>query len=201
MHISRILRRRPSPALVVACIALAVALGGTGYAAVRLAPESVGTAQLKDNAVVSSKVRNYTLVRADFRPGQVPRGLRGLRGLRGFTGHVGPVGPAGPTGPAGPAGAPATASTITVRASSVTVPGNTAGNGAYATRAVQVDCAADERGIGGGSTWDNDGNDLELATVYSRPILTGTKITGWRARGGSDIATNAQFSVFALCEK
>jgi hypothetical protein len=47
----RIVVGRPSPALVVACLALAVALGGTSYAAVILPKNSVGTAQLKRGAV------------------------------------------------------------------------------------------------------------------------------------------------------
>jgi hypothetical protein len=48
---------RPSPAMVVACIALAVALGGTSYAAITLPKNSVGTKQLKKNAVTSVKVK------------------------------------------------------------------------------------------------------------------------------------------------
>ena len=89
--------RRPSPALVVACAALLVALTGTGVAAVsQLVPRSsVGTAQLKSNAVVSSKVKNGSLLRADFKSGQVPAGP---------TGPAGPAGPAGAAGAAGPAG-------------------------------------------------------------------------------------------------
>ena len=39
----KILRRLPSPAMVVACAALTVALGGTGYAAIKLPRNSVGT--------------------------------------------------------------------------------------------------------------------------------------------------------------
>ena len=39
--------RLPSPALVIACLALAVALGGTGYAAFKLPAGSVGTRELK----------------------------------------------------------------------------------------------------------------------------------------------------------
>jgi hypothetical protein len=50
---------RPSPAMVVACIALLVALGGTSVAAVsQLASNSVGTAQLKNNAVTTPKIKN-----------------------------------------------------------------------------------------------------------------------------------------------
>jgi hypothetical protein len=51
-----ILSRLPSPAMVVACIALAVALGGTSYAAIKLPSNSVGTKQLQKNAVVATKL-------------------------------------------------------------------------------------------------------------------------------------------------
>ena len=41
----RLLRHRPSPAMVVSLLALTVALGGTGYAAIVLPANSVGTTQ------------------------------------------------------------------------------------------------------------------------------------------------------------
>ena len=88
----RLLRHRPSPAMVVACLALTLALGGTSYAAIKLPKNSVGTKQLKKNAVVSAKVKNGSLLRADFKAGQVPAG------------PAGPVGPQGPQGVQGPAG-------------------------------------------------------------------------------------------------
>jgi hypothetical protein len=91
--------RRPSPGLVVGLIALFVALGGTGYAAVVLPAHSVGTKQLKRDAVTSSKVKNFSLLRRDFKRGQLPRGPQGRAGPRGATG---PPGPQGATGPAGP---------------------------------------------------------------------------------------------------
>jgi hypothetical protein len=59
---------------VIACVALAVSLGGIGYAAVTLPRNSVGQAQLKPNAVVSSKVKNGALQRRDFAKGQLPPG-------------------------------------------------------------------------------------------------------------------------------
>jgi hypothetical protein len=82
----RRLQRRPSPALVVAVVALLVGLCGTGVAAVSVAlpPGSVGTAQLKKGAVVSSKVRDRSLRSVDFATGQLPKGA---------------TGPAGPPGP------------------------------------------------------------------------------------------------------
>jgi hypothetical protein len=60
-----VLRHRPSPAMVVACIALTIALGGTSYAATKLPARSVGTKQLKKNAVTSPKVKNNALTGAD----------------------------------------------------------------------------------------------------------------------------------------
>jgi hypothetical protein len=85
------LSKRLSPATVLASIALFVALGGTSVAAVTaLAPNSVGTAQIRNNAVVSTKVRNGSLRRVDFAANQLPAGLRG------------PAGPPGPTGATGP---------------------------------------------------------------------------------------------------
>ena len=47
---------RPTASLVVALIALLVALAGTGWAASRLSPNSVGTKQLRDAAVTSHKL-------------------------------------------------------------------------------------------------------------------------------------------------
>src|SRR5262245_59274830 len=62
-------RLRPSPAMVVACIALTVALGGTSYAAIKLPKNSVGPRQLKTNAVTSPKVKNNAMTGADVNEG------------------------------------------------------------------------------------------------------------------------------------
>jgi hypothetical protein len=51
----RILRRRPSPALVVATLALFLAAGGTGYA-LTLPANSVGSAQIQAGRVLNSKL-------------------------------------------------------------------------------------------------------------------------------------------------
>jgi len=49
---------RPSPALVIALLALVVSLSGTAYAAVQLPKSSVGAKQLKKNAVTVKKIKN-----------------------------------------------------------------------------------------------------------------------------------------------
>jgi hypothetical protein len=75
--------------MVIGCAALAIALGGTGYAAVNALPR---------NSVTSVQVKDHSLLAKDFKRGQIPKGPRGAPG------PAGPAGPAGPTGPAGPAG-------------------------------------------------------------------------------------------------
>jgi hypothetical protein len=59
--------RKPSAAMVVACISLAVALGGVSYAAVSLPKNSVGPKQLRKNAVSGPKVLNKSLGSADIK--------------------------------------------------------------------------------------------------------------------------------------
>lgn len=101
--------RRPSPALVVAIIALVAAMAGTGWAAFKLPRHSVGHAQLKKNAVTSSNVRDRSLLARDFRPGQLPSGGRGGTGATGPRGARGPRGRTGARGPVGPTAVTASA--------------------------------------------------------------------------------------------
>src|SRR4051794_29114757 len=93
--------RLPSPGTVLASVALLVALGGTAYAAGVLPANSVGTLQLRANAVTSSKVRDGSLRAVDFKPGQLPRGPAGAPGATGQPGSQGPPGATGPQGPQG----------------------------------------------------------------------------------------------------
>jgi hypothetical protein len=91
---------RPSPATVIATIALMVALAGTGYAATSLPANSVGNKQLQTGAVTASKVRIHTLLKANFAPGQLQRGAPGAPGPPGAQGGRGPTGAQGPSGTA-----------------------------------------------------------------------------------------------------
>ena len=59
-----LIRLRPSPAMVVACLALGLALGGTSYAAIKLPKNSVGAKQLKKNAVTSPKIKSNAVTGA-----------------------------------------------------------------------------------------------------------------------------------------
>jgi hypothetical protein len=93
---------------VVATLALFIALGGGAYAALRVPKNSVGSKQLRADAVNSSKVQNGSLLEGDFKAGQLPAGPKGDAGSPGPKGDAclpadaacrGPKGDAGSQGP------------------------------------------------------------------------------------------------------
>lgn len=63
-----ILRRRPSPALVISCIALFLSLGGVSYG---VAAGFIDSRDIKNNTVASADVRNNTLRTFDIRNNSV----------------------------------------------------------------------------------------------------------------------------------
>jgi Collagen triple helix repeat (20 copies) len=182
----RITSHRPSPAMVVAFIALLLALGSGAYAQLRIPRNSVGTAQLKANSVTSPKVRAGSLLRSDFRAGQLPRGPQGpagpagAAGARGLTGERGPAGPAGPAGPTGPAGA-----TNLTQVIAQTALGTSNAN-----------CPAGQRATGGGGI-AADGAYLFAST----PLLTGPTPTGWQVQAEELAAPNnpANVTAYVVC--
>ena len=89
------LRKRLTYANVIATLALFIALGGTSYAVTALPKNSVGTQQLKKSAVTSVKVKDGSLVAADFAAGTLLKGETGATGAQGAAGPQGPVGPSG----------------------------------------------------------------------------------------------------------
>ncbi len=204
----KLLRRRPSPAMVVACIALLVALSGTGIAAVTALPNnSVGPAQLKSNAVTNpklaasavtnaklaadavtgAKVKNGSLQKGDFAAGQLPSGPAGPKGDTGDKGETGPQGVIG---------------AITVRSSTVLIDGGTGQNGAYSTRSISRNCDSDEKAISAGTGWSDDVNDLELVTVAIKPVLNAqNQVIGYIGKGGNDSGNDSTFTLYVLCYK
>jgi hypothetical protein len=135
-----ILRPLGSPAMIVACTALIVALGGVSYAAGVLPKGSVGTAQLQKKSVTASKLRansvsglkvkDGSLGASDFKAGQLP---------------AGPKGDPGAQGPKGDKGDPGVAQ-VTVRTSDhMTIPPNT-------VKAAVAHCQPGEVALGGGAS-------------------------------------------------
>src|SRR4051812_49757258 len=85
---------RPSHGTIVAYTALAVALGGTSYAAVNVTGQ-----QVKDSSLTGRDVKNGSLTGNDIKKRSVP--------IDRLSGAL-PTGPMGPAGPAGAQGGPAT---------------------------------------------------------------------------------------------
>jgi len=95
--------RRPSPALVIACLSLFVALGGTGYAATHLVAhgaKSKKTTKPLSSGKVNSLIAAY--LRKHHASIEGPTGATGATGALGATGGSGATGGIGVTGPQGP---------------------------------------------------------------------------------------------------
>lgn len=199
-----IIGRRPSPAMLVALVALMLAMAGTSYGAdavssatqlitgKQIAKNAVKERQLGRGAVTSAKVRDFSLVQRDFRPGQLPAGVPGPAGPEG------PAGPAGPTGPEGAKGDPGATQVVARRAGA-----NTLGQ---TTPTVNAFCNAGETVVGGGG-WFQTGVEGDRL-VWSRPAMpsgdapiSGQAPTGWsvKAHNAKDAAATTVLSVFVLC--
>ena len=86
--------------MLVACVALLIALGGTGIAAVGALPKgSVSTDAIRDGAITTKKLANHAVTLAKLAPAARIPGKRGDPGPRGATGSPGPKGDKGVTGP------------------------------------------------------------------------------------------------------
>ena len=101
--------RLPSPAMVVALIALIVALGGTGYAATRLPGSPLATATKVGRHGKKPSSKGLTRQRIEHLIASYVGSHRSeLTGPPGATGPAGTSGSAAKEGPQGPPGAPAT---------------------------------------------------------------------------------------------
>jgi hypothetical protein len=187
---------------VMSVIALFIALGGTGYAAVALPKNSVGTSQIKKNgvggpeirknAVRSGEVKNGALRAGDFAAGQLPAGPQGLQGLQGVQGVQGQRGTFGD---------------ITTQFEQAAAPLADNTSASY-----DVHCPDGQRALAGGAR--GDATDSEFTNVTSsRPIISTTSpgapvdggtFTGWRATvlnptGGAPPGGDILPQVWVIC--
>lgn len=184
---------RLSYANVIASLALFIALGGVSWATVSLPRASVGNPQLKANAVSTEKVRNGSLLAADFKPGQLPPGPRGLAGTQGIPG------PKGDPGPRGDPGAPG-ATNVVVRTQVADV--NAAGGRAL----FQVLCAPGERAVGGGASTTDSLTAAELQQSFpvgdnGVRLGEGQTPTGWQTLVKNDSASTTSATGYAVCAR
>jgi Collagen triple helix repeat (20 copies) len=103
--------RRPSPALVVAMVALFVSLQQTGLASRALQAAGCNCATSRDivnNSLTGVDIKNGSLTKRDLRKGTIPSPIRNVavKGEKGDQGQPGPKGEQGLTGAKGDPGAP-----------------------------------------------------------------------------------------------
>jgi hypothetical protein len=188
--------------LIFSVTALFVALFGStplGDAAYQaLVPRnSVGTPQLKQNAVTSAKIApdairtgqivDGSLLTADFKTGQIPQGPQGPKGDKGERGDTGPRGPAGLQGPRGPSGI----SGWQIVAERRRIPKQGTG------QIWSVLCPAGKKVLGGGVTISPRGGASGFRLLQNGPHDQGA---GWEAtafNGGSSDDVSA--AVWAIC--
>jgi hypothetical protein len=178
-------RRMPSPAMVVACIALSVALGGTSYAAIRLPAGSVGTKQLKRGAVTGVKVKGNALGGVQIneaRLAKVPSARRA-----DTAGSATSAATAANATTADTADTATRAPVIRLDYQSTTVALPAAFG--TATRGT-VSCPAGLNVVGGGAKLAEPWNGV---VDDSNPVGR----TGWEATGSSETAQN--MTVFVIC--
>ena len=172
------MRNRWPVVLSIAALLVAV-LGSTpvGEAALNALPRnSVGPLQLKNDSITSIKVRNGSLLAADFRAGQIPQGPQGPAGA------AGPAGPAGPQGAAGATGLQAVFTTSAIDST--------------ATRTLTAACPSGKVALGGGvSAAPVNTPGVAITTSYLANSTT------WTASAREVVATsdNWGLNVVVIC--
>jgi hypothetical protein len=185
----RSVRDRLTYSNVMATTAVFIALGGTSYAVASLPRNSVGSNQIRSQAVRSSDIRDRAIAVRD-----ISRDAR-----ESLEGNRGPAGPRGSQGPKGDKGDPGIVTTpdggavriaLTIKTAGGTVPASdgevTQPGDATAT------CDAGQRVTGGGVRFDNPTGTTVLDSGPS-----GT--SAWIAHVGSDAQSSRTFTVYAIC--
>ena len=167
----RSMRRLLRPANVLACLALFIALGGTGWAGDVIGHNAVGTPQLKAAAVTSIKLAPGAVTRSKIAKGAVGSDAIAAGAIAADRLAAGVVG--------GVAGAKI--STVTTPAA---VPANS--NGTVVTAV----CPSGQKATGGG--WNSG---LDAFPLYEGPTADGA---GWSASFASSPA-GASVSVSVIC--
>jgi hypothetical protein len=176
--------RRPSPAMVVAFIALLLALGGTATALRGsntvfkddIRRNAVGRSEILTNGVGKSEVRTNGVGKSEILADAVGQselidGAVGATALKGFDTNT----------------------------TSITVPGGNEGNGTYESRVLTASCDGGDVAIAGSAFWNVEADNKEFSLIRQRYLLTDGVPTGFQARGGNDSGTNRTFTVEVHC--
>ena len=174
---------RVTPATVLSALALFVALGGTGWADQVLGTGSVGTSQLKANAVTTPKIANGAVTKSKLGRGVVTSAALAKGAVTGTAIAAGTI--TADRLATGVVGGVAGTKISTVVSPLTTIPVGSVGTPVTAT------CAAGQKAIGG--AW----NAGRFAFTDSEgPTPDGT---GWSAVFETGSQTSATVTVAAIC--
>ena len=180
--------------MLVALMALFVALGGTGYAAVKVTGR-----QVVNGSLTGADIRNGSIGLVDLAPGAR---MPGPAGAAGAAGTAGATGAAGAQGPAGVPGAPgAKGATGAAGATNLSVEGATVDVAAGGIEYLSADCPSGKRATGGGTYWDTTDVVPGLITSDSSPLVgdDGTTPVSWGATMENTTADVATAVVYVVC--
>jgi hypothetical protein len=185
-----LLRRHLTYANVAASLALFLALGGAAYAATQLPKNSVGTNQIRKEAVTAAKIAKKT--RRQLQGARGPQGPQGPQGKTGKTGAKGATGARGAQGNTGAPGADGTgpafevvAGAKPIEAVGSSVVAQNLAPGAYVVTAdVVVESAATTS-----VTCSLNGSNSEAVGDVSAGFPTTLTLSGVRSLGAASNAT------------
>jgi hypothetical protein len=172
--------RTPSPALIVASVALLLSLTGGAVAGAlitgkQIKDNSVATADVTNNSLGSVDVKNESITTGDIKNGT-------LRTVDFASGQL-PEGAPGPAGAPGAQGAPGISGLQIVEVSSA--------SSSSSTRQIDVSCPAGKQVIGGGAQLWNAGSDVALDESFPKDATT------WRATAYEVNATGTNWHLVA----
>jgi hypothetical protein len=180
--------RLPSPALIVAFVALFVAGSGTAVAAKLI----TGT-EIARNTVTGANVKNGSLQPKDL-SAKARAALRGATGAQGVAGPAGPAGPAAPKGADGAPGAPGADGAPGISGREIVVEQSATNSDTEKT--ALATCPAGKQVIGGGANvFPNDTDDVVVREAFP------SSATGFyvEAQEIAAVAGNWQVAAYAIC--
>ena len=151
---------------------------------------SIASSKIKKSALTTKEVRNKSLLKTDFKPGQIPAGAAG---------PAGPVGPPGTAGAPGANGAPGATSVVMRKGNVIKITANSFGTSS-------ANCLPGEKATGGGAF--NQSQVAAMAITSSYPIpngtdtattLTGVVATGWRVWVANNSGTTNAVQAYVMC--
>ncbi|MEA2386319.1 MAG: hypothetical protein QOJ22_493 [Thermoleophilaceae bacterium] len=218
--------RRPSPALVLALVALfsSLASGATAARLVsgkQIAKGTITGKNVKRKSLTGKHVKDGSLLAVDFKERQLPagvqgpagalgaegplgpegaRGAEGVAGADGATGSPGAVGPAGPKGDKGDEGdeGPVGSAGAPGATNAVSRHGSDTNIQASTTITVGVTCDSGERATGGGGSNGSAGG-VHLVQSNPTPATQSATPTGWAVTYENTSGAPAVIRPWVIC--